>query len=141
MGFTVENKITNEKYAVVMFVFSDPFTYNDMTKVLNILTALLASSKPFAFYIDSRNTSSPPLNTAPTLIKWLKFNKTLFKQYLICSSIVMGNSMSTGILTSLLNGVFTLQPPVSPNKLSTDIKVTETWIEEKVNDYFKKIQK
>jgi len=135
MGFTVENKESNEHYALVKFVFTEPFTSDDMSRVLVILTNLLDLKKPFAFYVDTRNANKPPFNAASSLLKWLKLNKPRFKKQLICSAVVFGNTVTNNLVSKLLNGVFMIQPPVSPNKLSNDLIGTEKWIDEKIKDF------
>jgi hypothetical protein len=135
MGFTVQNKESNEHYALVKFVFSEPFTAEDMTKVLAILTNLLDIKKPFAFYVDTRNANTPPLNAASSLLHWLKTNKQRFKKQLICSSVIFGNTVTNNLVSKLLNGVFMIQPPVSPNKLTNDMDLAEKWIQERIKDF------
>lgn len=137
MGFTVENKESNEHYALVKFIFSEPFTAEDMTKVLAILTNLLDIKKPFAFYVDTRNTNKPPFNAASSLLQWLKTNKHRFKKQLICSAVIFGNTVTNNLVSKLLNGVFMIQPPVSPNKLTNDLNGAEKWISERIKDFLK----
>ncbi len=138
MGFEVKNKETNERYGIVKFIFTEPFNTEDMKKVLEILTSLLDLKKPFAFYVDTRNANRPPLNAASILLHWLKANKLRFKKQLICSAVVFGNTMSNNLVSKLLKTVFVIHPPVSPNLLSSDMDVSEKWINEKIKDFFEK---
>jgi len=135
MGFSVENKESTEHYALVKFVFNEPFTADDMTKVLTILTNLLDLKKPFAFYVDTRNANNPPFNAASSLVYWMKTNKPRFKKQLICSAVVFGNTITNNLVSKLLNGVFMIQSPISPNKLTTDITLAEKWIAERIKDF------
>jgi hypothetical protein len=137
MGFSVENKESNEHYALVKFVFSEPFTAEDMTKVLAILTSLLDLKKPFAFYVDTRNANTPPFNAGSSLLNWLKINKERFKKQLICSAVIFGNTITNNLVNRLLNGVFMIQKPISPNKLSADLPLVEKWIQEKIKEFLK----
>jgi len=139
MGFSVENKESNEQYALVKFIFNEPFVAEDMTKVLAILTNLLDLKKPFAFYVDTRNANTPPFNAASSLLHWLKANKYRFKKQLICSSVIFGNTITNNLVSKLLNGVFMIQPPVSPNKLTNDLNVAEKWIKEKIQERIKEM--
>lgn len=138
MGFDVMNKESTNRYAIVKFIFKEPFGNDDMLKVLAILTSLLDTGKPFAFYVDTRNANKPPLNAASSLLKWLKLNKSRFKKQLICSSVVFGNSITNNLVSKLLNGVFAIQPPVSPNKLTNDIALAEKWVDDKVKEFLEK---
>jgi len=98
MGFTVENKESNDHYALVKFVFNEPFTSDDMTKVLKILSNLLDLNKPFAFYVDTRRANHPPFNAASSLLHWLKANKLRFKKQLICSAVIFGNTITNNLV-------------------------------------------
>ncbi len=135
MGFSVENKESNERYAIVKLIFSEPFTSKDMIKVLALLTNLLDLKKPFVFYVDTRIANKPPFNAASSLLHWLRTNKDRFKKQLICTAVVFGNSVTNSLVSKLLNGVFMIHPPVSPNRLSTDLALTEKWIQEKINEF------
>lgn len=135
MGFTVENKESNDKYALVKFVFNEPFGSEDMTRVLKILTDLLDLKKPFAFYVDSRNANSPPMNAASSLLHWLKTNRYRFKKQLICSAVIFGNSITNNLISKLLNGVFMIHKPVSPNKLTNNMELAEKWISERIKEF------
>lgn len=137
MGFTVENKENNVHYGVIKFIFNEPFTNEDMTKVLAILTSVLDTKKPFVFYVDTRNASNPPLNAASSLLQWMKNNKVRFKKQLICTAVVFGNTVTNNLVSTLLHGVFKIQPPVSPNKLTSDLNLAEKWINERIKDFFK----
>jgi hypothetical protein len=135
MGFTLENKQNKEQYGLVKFVFNEPFGSDDMTNVLGILSNLLDLKKTFGFYVDSRNANTPPFNAASKLLQWLKINKTRFKKQLICSAVIYGNTVTNNLLSKLLNGVFMIQPPVRPNKLTNDIEQAEKWIDEKIKEF------
>jgi hypothetical protein len=137
MGFTVENKESNPHYALVKFVFSEPFTSDDMVKVLDILTNLLDFKKSFVFYVDTRNANNPPLNAASSLINWMNIHKHELKKQLICSAVVFGNTKTNNIVSKLLNGVFMIRPPASPNKLSNNLKQTEMWIDDNIKKFLK----
>lgn len=139
MGFTVENKISGQAYGLVKFTFAEPFTSEDMSKVLGILTSLLdnENKKPFAFYVDSRTANTPPLNAATSLISWLRKNKRRFKDQLIGSAVVMGNSIANNLLSKFLSGVFSIQPLVSPNKLTNDMSAAEDWLKITIEKFMK----
>lgn len=135
MGFTVENKESNDKYALVRFTFLEPFVNEDMKKVLAILTNLLDLKKPFAFCIDTRTANTPPLNAASLLISWMMANKKRFKNQLICSVVVFGSGATNNLVSKLLQSVFLIHPPVSPNKLSNNMEQSEKWINDKIQEF------
>ena len=74
---------------------------------------------------------------ASSLLNWMKTNKYRFKKQLICSAVVFGNTITNNLVSKLLTGVFTIQPPVSPNKLTTDANLAEKWISERIKDFLK----
>jgi hypothetical protein len=135
MGYTVENIISNDKYAIVKFVFSEPFTSTDMTNVLGLINKMLALEKPFAFYVDTRNADKPPSDSASKLIAWLRANKPLFRKTLICSAIIYEKSIKNSLAVSLINAVFMVQKPTRPNHLFTNEDSTLAWIKSRVAEW------
>lgn len=138
MGFKVEHKENNQRYGLIKFIFEEPFVTEDMNKVLAIISGLLDVKKPFAFYMDTRGANNPPLNAAAILIKWMKANRSRFKEYLICSAVIYNNTLTNNVVSKLMNGVFVIQPPVCPNKLSSNMDGAEKWMNEKIQEYVKK---
>jgi hypothetical protein len=133
MPFTVEN----EENSIVKFTYSDPFTLDDMKKVLLLLTKLLEKKKSFAFYIDTINANRPPLQAAPLLIKWLRDNRAESKKYIICSCVIMGGSTTSIIVKNLLQGVFKIQPTIAPNLLTINHDKGVKWVNDKVKEFNK----
>jgi hypothetical protein len=133
MGFTVENK----QYSVVKFIFIDPFTANDMLQVLEILTKLLDTKKPFAFFVDTRTSHVPPLNAGSSLLTWMRSNKHRIKDLLLGSCVILGNTITNNIISKLLKGVFKIQPTVSPNLLTTNYDIGEKFVTDIMKTHFK----
>ena len=134
MGFTKENKPNH----IVKFVFNEPFTSSDMTELLQILSSLLDTNIPFAFFVDTRIANKPPFNAASVLLKWMVANKYRFKKGLICSVVLFGSSVTNNIVSKLLKGVFLIQPTVSPNLLTSNSEEAERWINAKVVEFYQK---
>lgn len=120
---------------VIKLVFEDPFTDEDMKKLLSLISKFLEKKKLFCFYADIRKASRPPRNTTIMLIQWMKENKQLFKQYLICSAVILSNSTTNIVVKNLLTGAFKIQPPASPNKIFTNFDKGMLWINEKIKEY------
>src|SRR5690606_29738645 len=102
-----------------------------------ILTRLLDTKKPFAFYVNTIKANKPPFDAASKLLHWMRANKTRFKDTLICSVIVYGNTLTNNLVSKLLQGVFAIQPPVSPNKITNSEILADKWIDEKIKDFLK----
>ena len=49
--------------------------------------------------------------------------------------MIFGNTVTNNLVSKLLNGVFMIQPPVSPNKLTNDMAIAEKWIHDRIKDY------
>ncbi len=131
MPFSAENK----ENSVVKLTFNEPFSSEDMKKVLMIFTKILEKKKPFALYVDTRNANRPPLDAATMLIRWMRANRSLSKQYLICTAVVFGNTTANIFAKNLIQGVFKIQPTVSPNLLTVDYDKCVKWVNEKVKNY------
>ncbi len=131
MPFSAENK----ENSVVKLIFTEPFTSDDMKKVLAIFTKILEKKKPFALYVDTRTANRPPLDAATMLIRWMRANRALSKQYLICTAVVFGNTTANIFVKNLIQGVFKIQPTVSPNLLTIDYDKCVKWINDKVKNY------
>jgi hypothetical protein len=137
MPFDVEN----EDNSIVKFTFretpANKFSSDDMKKVLAIFTKLLERKKPFALYVDTRLANRPPLDAATMMIRWMRANRALSKQYLICTAVVFSNTTANIVAKNLIQGVFKIQPTVSPNLLTVDYDRCVKWIKDKVNEYAK----
>ncbi len=126
--FEVQNIPNN----IVKFVFIDPFTTEDMKKVLALIKSLLEKEKLFAFYVDSSNANNPPTEAASLLLKWMRSNRESCKKYLICSCVVIKNSATNIIIKKLLTGVFTIQPTAAPNLITVDQNAGMKWVNDKI---------
>lgn len=122
---------------IVEFKFKDPFTTEELKKVLAIIVGICEKKSQFAFYVDTTGASLPPFNTAVILRKWLRENKELFRNYLICSSIILSNNTTGNIVKNLVSGVFKIQTPVRPNKIFTNKDKCVEWVKKNVDDHKK----
>ncbi len=89
-------EVENEANSIVKFTFKEPFTTDDLKKVLALVSSMLNKQKPFAFYVDTVKANRPPVEAATLLIHWLRANRELAKKYLICTFI-----LHLGRITSL----------------------------------------
>ena len=131
MPFTVEN----EENSIVKFTFQEPFTSDCMKKVLVLFTKLLEKKKPFAVYIDTRTANRPPINAATMLITWMRANRAACKLFLICTAVIFNNTSTNIMAKNMIQGVFKIQPTVSPNLLTVDYTKGVNWVKNKVNIY------
>lgn len=79
--------------------------------VLAPLQEVLDASSPFLLLVDSTTLSTVPWSVGFDVVKFMRLNQSKFREFCRGSAIVVGNSFIRG----LLEWVFTLSPPVSPN--------------------------
>ena len=78
---------------------------------LEVLQEQLDSARPFTLVVDSTQLSTVPLSVGFEVVKFMRLNQPKFRAGCRASAIVVGSSFIQG----LLEWVFTLSPPVSPN--------------------------
>lgn len=98
-------------------------------KILKILDKLMENKKPFGFVIDARNTRNTKISSGLTIIKWMKQKRDIIKELLLCSVILLKSKN----LAYILNKIFNIQKPVSPNNITTDLNEALLYI----NKYIK----
>lgn len=77
------------------------------------IAQLLDNAQPFTFFVDASKLKSVPLSTSLETVAFLRKERARIKLYMKASAIFVKSEF----ITNLLNWVFTLQPPVSPNKV------------------------
>lgn len=95
----------------VHFSGTTPTQEKFQADVLAPLQELLDSMKPFKLLVDSTQLATVPWSVGFDVVKFMRDNQPKFKANCQASAIVVGNSFIRG----LLEWVFTLSPPVSPN--------------------------
>lgn len=78
---------------------------------LDYLQEVLDSGQPFTLLVDSTRLSGVPLSVGFDVVKFMRANQAKFRASCRASAIVMSHPFMKG----LLEWVFTLSPPVSPN--------------------------
>lgn len=130
VGFTVEEKASNDKYKLVYFTFNETFSKDDFSKFLGILTSLLNISDktgiPFGFFVDAHASFVAPINAAKNLLAWKQKETPRIKanKKLICSSIYVKSKLVTNLITTALK----ISPTVSPNLITTDIEKAKNFV-------------
>lgn len=81
------------------------------TEFLEVLQEQLDSARPFTLVVDSTQLSTVPLSVGFEVVKFMRLNQPKFRAGCKASAIIVGSSFIQG----LLEWVFTLSPPVSPN--------------------------
>lgn len=130
-------EVINEGDSTIKFVFLEPFTTEDMKKVLALILKVLEKQKPAAIYVDARKANRPPSSAASMLLQWMKAHKEIFKKYLICTAVIFSNSTTNIVIKNMLMGVFKIQKPASPNCLFTDFEKGVIWVKTKVKEHKK----
>ena len=77
------------------------------------IAQLLDNAQPFTFFVEASKLKSVPLSTSLETVAFLRKERARIKLYMKASAIFVKSEF----ITNLLNWVFTLQPPVSPNKV------------------------
>lgn len=95
----------------VTFSSTAPTEAQFQTEFLDTLQQLLDNSEPFTLIVDSTQLSTVPLSIAFEIVRFMKINQPKFRAFCKASAIVVSNAF----IQSLLDMVFTLSPPVSPN--------------------------
>lgn len=78
------------------------------------LQQLLDNKEPFTLFVDTSEMGTVPLSVCLDIVRFMKKNREACKLYLRASAIIVKNEFITG----LLQYVFTLSPPVSPNRVT-----------------------
>lgn len=118
----------------VKFTVIGDLSIEDMKKMTGLIIQFLEKKKKFSFYADVKGMNIPPKEATSILLNFMKNNKQLFKEYLVCSSLLLNDSATGIILKNLFNGVFKIQVPSAPNKIFTDLSKLEKWIEKKIEE-------
>lgn len=79
--------------------------------VLAPLQEVLDAGKPFTLLVDTCTLATVPWSVGFDVVKFMRLNQPKFRAHCQASAIVVGNAFIRG----LLEWVFTLSPPVSPN--------------------------
>ena len=86
-------------------------TYDEFDAFLLQLGSFLEKQQQFTMFIDASEMGVVPFAYALKAASFLKKKRPLFKQFLQASSVFIRSEL----VRSLLNSVFLLQPPASPN--------------------------
>lgn len=78
---------------------------------LSALQQLLDNEQPFTLFVDTTQMATVPLSVCLDIVSFMKKNRSKCKLYLNASAVIVGNEFIAG----LLQYVFKLSPPVSPN--------------------------
>lgn len=120
----VDNKFT--------FVCNTPnLLEKDFYVFLSTIEKLLQKKKPFSFMVDCRSIKSFPIKCAIGLISWMKKKRPEFKNYLICSSVIL----SMPKFAKVLNYVFQKQKPIRPNFITNNYEKAQLFIKKHHDEY------
>jgi len=119
------------------FTLPEKISDSEFDKFIKILQQLIDMDKPFVFLVDARGVVKfNSLYCGWGIIKWMKKNKPKIRKNLKGTAIVLNSQ----VVTDILNWVFERQPPVSPNKTTTNIEEAKEFIEKYVPDELKTIK-
>lgn len=95
----------------VVFNSFNPTVETFRTCFLDYLQQRLDEERPVTLLVDTRQMKKVPIAICLDIVKFMKKNKPKCKSYLTASAILVGSDFIAG----LLQYVFNLSPPVSPN--------------------------
>jgi hypothetical protein len=99
----------------------------DIIELLALMTKLLNDKKPFTLLADTTGTTNGiEFSYAMLIINWMKANRPLIKDTLLCTTIVIKSKT----IASIFNFIFSKIKPVAPNLITTDINVAKKFIQE-----------
>jgi hypothetical protein len=98
-------------FVQVIFKNVEPTVETFRTGFLDALQQLLDNGQPFTLFVDTSELKKVPLSVCLDIVRFMKTNRPLCRLYLKASAVIVKNEFIRG----LLQYVFTLSPPVSPN--------------------------
>lgn len=104
-----------QTFPLVVVVFKDvtPTLESFRVDFLDSLQELLDNQRPFRLHVDTTRLKDVPMNVCVDIVRFMKKNRSLCKEYLEASAVIV----SSVLILKLMDFVFTLSPPVSPNRL------------------------
>jgi len=123
MSVTAIASITEFEGSVIRVVFNPVklTPLNLKEGFLNTLQALLDRKSPFVLFVDTTHLQKVPITVCVDIVKFMKLNRAQCRETLIASAIVV----SSDFIAGLLQNVFKLSPPVSPNTVVAGVE--EAW--------------
>jgi len=101
-------------------------TIQEFREFLAGITQLLDNGVPFTFFVDASQLGTVPMATSVETVTFLRQERPRIAQLMKASAIFIKSEFVVG----LLNWVFTLQPPVSPNVVVNDAAEGMRFIEQ-----------
>ena len=118
MSFAVATKHDN----IVHFgLVGNPSNATFQSEFLRPLEALLANQEPFLIVVDATAVTGVAMSVAWAMIKWMRTNRPLLKQWLRGSGVVITNDAVAAIMEFVLS----MQPPVAPMSIVNNTQ--EAW--------------
>jgi hypothetical protein len=133
--FTIENK----DFSVIKITVIGSLTLDELKKILGVLTKVFQRKKHFAFYVYCNFTEVPSELPQLTrfLISWMKETHNDIINYLECSSLILKSE----IVVAAVNAVFKIQTPAKPNYVTTDYKLGEEFVFDKMKKFHSGLKK
>ena len=108
---------------------SSPTQETFRTDLLDMLQKILDNQQPFTLVVDSSKLGTVPMSIPLDIVKFMKLNRSKFRDYCKASAIIVNSTFIKG----LLDWVFTLSPPVSPNVVCKDVADAFKFVEARMN--------
>lgn len=99
------------------------------TDLLDMLQKVLDNGQPFTLVVDATKLGTVPMSIPLDIVKFMKLNRGKFRDFCKASAIIVNSTFIKG----LLEWVFTLSPPVSPNVVCRDVAEAFKFVEARMN--------
>ena len=99
-------------------------TADDFKDVTRPILQMLERKQRFALLVDARSVKMVKAKAIPLLARFIRDNRPAFATYLKGSALIVENA----VIRVLLNALFKLQPPVSPNTVTATLPEAETFV-------------
>ena len=109
-------KSTNDEINVNLFEFSDKISKDNLKLFQNDFDSIFSKKKPFFVIFNLLNISSFDMTFFITMLTYIHNNKSLVKQYMKASSIIVNDKYS-----SILNIGLKIKKPLTPNFVTSDL--------------------
>ena len=95
------------------------------SELLNKFSELLRSGPKIAFIIDASDVTGMSVSIAKQTAKWMKTNKPLIKEKLVCTGLCIPNEVVKGMLDLVLS----VQKPTAPLKVFEELEGAQSFSE------------
>jgi hypothetical protein len=110
-------RITRMPFTVTLVIQKNKGNKEEMDELMHGIHKLFENNTPFTLLIDARVLSQVDMSSAMDIVRFMKINRANFKRMTKGSAILINSP----IVRDLIKFVFSIQPPASPNVVTTEM--------------------